>query len=167
MDLRSTHVIENDLILRSLITSAKTSFSGVSLVAWWVRLCVLNVRAQVLFQVRELDPTYSVVRAAKKRRPCLQIKLPSKILAVRISTLGIWQGGGHTLNSLHVQLGGTAGEEFLHWETGASCRAAGTPVPPSLGGRGHTLLEYKQTLPWGRGGKGAAGGMGRKPLGFH
>ena len=36
--------------------------------ARWVRLCVLNVRAQVLFQVRELDPTYSVVRAAKKKK---------------------------------------------------------------------------------------------------
>ena len=68
LDLRSTHVIQNDLILRSLITSAKTSFSGISLVAQWLRLCVPMQRAQVLFQVRELDPTYSVAHAAKKKK---------------------------------------------------------------------------------------------------
>ena len=75
-------------------------------------------------------------------------------------------GRGSALNSLHVQLGGTTGEEFLNQEPGAFYWAVGTPVSPSLGGRGDTLLEYKQTHPWGRGGRGAVGGRGRKSLGF-
>ena len=49
-------------------------------------------RAQVLFQVREIDPTYSMVHAAKEKRPFLQIKSCSQFKKINLAVPGLCCG---------------------------------------------------------------------------